>query len=301
MTVAAHKYYRMFDPDPSQSGAVEIDKAEAKYWNERSYGIFWSVNTFDGARRIENLVRLNALTLDLDEGTKEEQMQRIKSGLIPSLIIETKRGYQIYFLTKDATTKGYRSILLQRLVPFYGADRRATDIARILRVPGFYHCKDPNDRFLVKTIHRHPVLYSEQEICLFYKPSAEALENESKRREFKSVFARNSGSQGETLWERVWDLDCEAALSRLSSHPAVSGESYTFRPVANGNLNILVDGKSTSCWIDREKRIGSLDQGGPTIYNWINWYHRNPSKTISYMKEVFPELWKMKSTNQQAS
>lgn len=286
-------WYKLFDPNPSLGGACEIDRSEAAFWNQKNYGIFWSVNSFRGARRKTNLHRILAWALDLDQGTKQEQMRLICAGLIPSLIVETRKGYHVYFLAKDATIEGYRSILLDRLCYFYGSDVRATDLCRILRVPGYYHCKNPDDRFLVKRIHRYPVSYTEREICWFYPPSLEAIERDRKREEFKEQFSKDTNSQSGDLWQKVWDFDCENALIRLSGHAAVGGEIFSFKQQASGNLNIYVNGKGTSCWIDREKRIGSLSGGGPTLYQWVNFYHRNPKKTVLFMREIFPELWSM--------
>lgn len=230
-------------------------------------------------------------------------LAKIKSGLVPSLVTETKKGYHVYFLARDATVTGYRSILLDRLVPFYNADPKATDLARIARAPGFYHCKDPANKFLVQFIHKHEVRFTEQELCWFYKPSRDALMRESARKEFQAQLAKaNESKIGESkdmdLWDKIWVLNCEYALLKLSGHQAVGCETYSFRRVSSGNLNILVNNKSTSCWIDKEGRIGSLDRGGPTIYNWVNWYQRSPWKTIQYLREVFPELWTQESINQ---
>jgi hypothetical protein len=300
MSVASHRYYRLYDPEPQRHGVIEVDRAEAQNWNEQGWGIFWSVNSFNGPRRKENLRRINAWALDLDSGPKVDQFKRIQMGLVPSLIIESLRGYHIYWIAKDATLDGYRSILTDRLCPFYSGDVRATDVCRILRVPGYFHCKDLDSRFLVKKIHRYPCSYTEQEMCMFYPPSAESIARDIKRQEFEATFKSAASAprsaQNDGLWQVVWNMDCEDALNRLSGHAAVGGEIFTFKPVSQGKLNLLVNGKSTSCWIDQEKRIGSLAGGGPTIFNWLNWYQRNPKKTVHFMKQIFQELpW---STNQ---
>ena len=41
----------------------------------------------------------------------------------------------------------------------------AKDISRVLRIPGYYHMKNPQDRFLVKLIDIDPTLtYTEQQM-----------------------------------------------------------------------------------------------------------------------------------------
>ena len=177
--------------------------------------------------------------------------------------------------------------MLDRLVFLFGADSKARDLSRILRVPGYMHLKNPAEPFEIKRVWEYPVSYTEEQmIYTFPIPEREQVDSKVKQ-ELRTVFK----SDGNNIWERVYNLDCEQALIRLSGHPAVGCEKFSFRRMSNGNLNILVDSKSTSCWIDRDKRIGSLDGGGPGVWQWVNWYQRDHKKTYAYMREVFGELW----------
>jgi hypothetical protein len=279
--------------DPSKGGAAielpdpAIDPIAALEWNERGWGIFWTVNEFNGPRKAENLVRINAWAIDMDEGTKDAQLERIRRGLVPSLVVETARGFHVYWHAKDATAEAYNSIVSERLLPYYGADPKAKDLARLLRVPGFNHMKDLEHPFPIRAVFQRSVSYSEAEMLHFYKlPDAKRAEAEQKR-ELRKLM----GSHSDDLWERVWSMDCEEALERLSGSPWVNGERFSFRRVGNGNLNIYVNGKSTSCWIDQNKRIGSLDQGGPDIFRWLRWYGYSNAEVYRIMKEVFPEVF----------
>ena len=92
------------------------------------------------------------------------------------------------------------------------------------------------------------------------------------------------------FWERVYRLDCADGLLRLSGHEAVNGEVYSFKPVAKGNLNILVNGKGTSCWIDRTGKIGSLSGGGPTLAQWLRWLGLSYGAAAKVIKSLFPEI-----------
>ena len=261
--------------------------ADAHEENKRGFGIFWTVNEFDGPRKIANLKHINAWALDIDVGTKEEQLAKIKSGLVPSMVIESKRGFHIYFRAKDAKPEHWNAIMLDRLVPFYGADKNARDLARILRAPGYYHMKDPANPFLIEKVWEQNVGYTERQIDYFY-PLPEATKEarqafDELKKEFKTT--------GDAFWDRVWELDCEFALERLSGTDAVFGEVFEFKRNASGTKNIYVNGKSTSCWVDASGRIGSLSKGGPTIFQWLKWYGRDGKKVLELMKGAFPELW----------
>jgi hypothetical protein len=278
--------YRMYDPDPRGVFPV-ADEHEARWWNEQSWGVFWTLNEFEGARRIENLRRICTWAVDMDSGTKAEQRARLESSpLVPSLVVETKRGYQAYWNAKDARPEHWNAIVLERLVPYYGADKNARDLARILRAPGFNHCKDPKDPFPCRVVHEWDVSYRECELAERYP----WVPREQEQRRAHVEARRQVPEQGDSFWEAVWHLDCEEALARLSGHPSVGGERFTFRRVANGNRNILVDGKGSSCWIDKNGRIGSLSDGGPTVYAWLRWYGLRPRDCVNVIKELYPQL-----------
>ena len=278
-------WFRMHDAEPD--GMIAMPPREAQRWNEQGFGIFATVQRFRGARRLANLERIRAWAIDIDDGTKDEQAKRLlASPLIPSSIVETKSGYHAYWYAKDGKREHYRA-LLDRLVAFFGADKNARDLARVLRVPGFLHQKDPAEPFLVQHVHGPyaQLCYAERQMFDAFPP----VEDEA--REQHQVARREvRESSGEDFWERVYNLDCLDGLERLSGHHAVGGEHFTFRRVSSGNHNILVDGKGTSCWIDESGRIGSSDKGGPTLYQWLRWYGNSPADCARILKETYPHL-----------
>lgn len=290
------RLYRMNDAKPC--GAMPVTYDDARYWNERGFGIYWTVNRFRGPRRIENLERVDAWAVDMDAGSKDEQRARIQDcPLVPSLVVETKRGHQVYWKAKDGRAEHWNGIVVDRLVPYFGADKNARDLARILRVPGFLHLKDPADPFLVLAVwpeqapdawpvRGYPVSYTERQMAAAF-PVAPELEPAPAPDPGPEAEVR---TEGDTFWARVYALDCGAALRRLSGSAAVNGEQYTFKLNASGTSNILVDGKSTSCWIDKDGRIGSLSGGGPSIYQWLRWFGYGPRRCAEILKATFPEL-----------
>lgn len=288
--------YRMHDAEPRGVFPVaSLD--EARRWNAQGFGVFATVNEFYGARRIENLRRIVAWAVDIDAGTKDEQHARIHAApLVPSRIVETRNGYHVHYHAKDAKAEHWDSLLLEHLVPYFGADKNARDLARILRVPGFLHLKDPSNPFPVRRVWSHGVAYTEEQIARAF-PFAPDVSLERKRhagsreeyqRDTARSSARCSAADGEDFWERVYGLDCAEGLARLSGHYAVGGEAFTLRRVRSGNQNILVNGKSTSCWVDARGRIGSLSGGGPSLYQWLRWYGNSPSECVRVLRELFP-------------
>ena len=280
----------MFDPDPGKSGCVKVETwEEAQRWNRQGFGIFWTVNEFrDGVRRIDHLQQILAWAVDMDDGTKADMVTRLQNApLVPSSVIETKRGFQAYWRAKDAVKEHWNALVLDRLVPYFGADKNARDLARILRVPGFLHLKDPTKPFKVRTVWKNDVAYTERQIveafpAVHAEETAKATHTEAKR--------QWQATDGDGFWDRLWNLDHRRALEMLSGSGAVGGEHYTFRRCSSGNYNILVDGKGTSCWIDKHGRIGSLAGGGPTLLQWLKWFGMRDREAIETIKRTFPEL-----------
>lgn len=291
--------YRMSDDKTGSTPAIPIegkDNAEiyraAMKWNEQRYGIFWTVNEFNSAtdRKKENLKRIISWSADLDTGTKHEQAELIKKYPRPSAVIETKRGYQVYYNAINAKPENYELIETKFVVPSLNADMKARDLSRILRVPHLYHWKDPANPFFVKVVFESDAAYTEAEMMQLF----DDFQDESKELDRTKIIMRREMifQKDQELFDRIWNLNCEEALLALSGSQAVNGETYTFRRNANGNKNIFVDGKGTSCFIDKAGRIGSLDGGGPTIYQWLKWYGRTGSEAVTIIKKHFPEVAK---------
>ncbi|REE67591.1 putative DNA primase/helicase [Paenibacillus taihuensis] len=66
-----------------------------------------------------------------------------------SLIVETKNGYHIYWAIKNGALSRFVPIQ-QALVRKFNSDPKITDLARVMRVPGFYHRKNPSSPYLVR-------------------------------------------------------------------------------------------------------------------------------------------------------
>lgn len=291
--------YRMHDASPAGVFPVS-SKEEAQRWNEQGFGIFVSVNTFQGGvRRREHLQQINAWAVDMDDGSKNDQRRRLHaSPLVPSFIVETKRGYQAWWAAKHARPETWNALVLERLVPFFGADKNARDLCRILRKPGYLHLKDPAEPFLVRTVWRHSVSYTERQLAQAFpwvpdKKAQRQAHNEA-RTAAAAELARSNATVTETLWEAIYRLDCEEGLRRLSGHSAVNGERYQLKRTSRGNLNVFVDNghgfKSSPCFVDADKRIGSPSGGGPTLVQWLRWFGHPWRTVLDTLFELFPQL-----------
>lgn len=145
------------------------------------YGIFFTVNGFTGGKRTsETLTNINGFFCDIDYPDKINKtaeairlykqdllMEMVDEGLVPTYIVETKNGFHVYWMLPEPIYLNtlnpeqqnrlrvlYRDIEEAILKKFDG-DPAAKDVARVLRVPGTLHQKNPNDPFEVKLSHAY--------------------------------------------------------------------------------------------------------------------------------------------------
>lgn len=149
----------------------------------QGYGTFFTVNGFTGGKRTgETLTNINAFFCDIDypdkinktaEGLREYKndllMELVTNELpIPTFINETKNGLHVFWILEqpiylnNLNPQQREELLLQyrtieeAILNRFDGDPGAKDVARVLRVPGTIHQKDPNDPFECKLIQFAP-------------------------------------------------------------------------------------------------------------------------------------------------
>ena len=241
--------------------------------NDKKNGAFITVNGFDDMRRKkENLVKINAWAIDMDEGTKESQKETIKkSPITPSLIVETKNGFHCYWKARNATVVNFNRIM-ENLVEQLNADKRAKDLCRFLRIPSCWHWKDPNNPYLVKEVHRTNKEFDEEQMirsfCREEKPVKKATQRTYTRIKGNADFG-----------------ECMKGLEMLSGAVELNGDMVSFSNNADGTKQIWVNGESTSSWIGLDGHIGSHDRGGPGLVHWVEWYGLSRDEAHTVLKK----------------
>jgi hypothetical protein len=129
--------------------SYEVERVDVEYTKLAGYGVFFAVNEFGnvlnehGNRRYEaNATRATACFIDFDDGTKQEQMERIETfTLKPSAVVETGRGYHVYWFLEPTADFRLWSRIQTALATVYKGDTACSDPARLLRLPGSWHTK----------------------------------------------------------------------------------------------------------------------------------------------------------------
>ncbi len=123
--------------------------------NALNRGIFFVVN--GGGNTDKEVLRSGRCTaqfMECDNASKDEQIEKIKAfPLQPSIIIETRKSLHCYWLLKNGDIRLFRMIQ-QRLASYFDADPTVINESRVMRLPGFNHCKQ--EPFEVKAILFEP-------------------------------------------------------------------------------------------------------------------------------------------------
>lgn len=84
--------------------------------------------------------------------------------------MKQKKGYHCYWKVKgNATAENFREIQTG-LINKLNGDPACKDVSRMLRIPAYYHQKDPNSPFMVKTIHKDDREFTEGQMLTAFKP-----------------------------------------------------------------------------------------------------------------------------------
>lgn len=132
-----------------------------EHWQElcelssRGAGVFITVNETNGkGRKVADIIRVRAVFQECDRpGTPEPPLQ-------PHIVVESSPGkYHRYLLVDGGNRFDLFEQVMARLVADFGSDPNAKDRARVLRLPGFPHQKDPAKPWMVRIIHESGELH----------------------------------------------------------------------------------------------------------------------------------------------
>lgn len=150
-------------------GGLKRHGDELKRLNSLGAGVFVCVNRTDlKGRRTENVVGLRALFTDDDgDGIRDYRLS-------PAFVVQSRRGPQAYWPLRPEEALGRFPVAQKSLAGALNTDGKVCDLARVMRVPGFWHCK--GEPFMVGLEVAAPgVMYSIDEVLLAYPQKIKAL------------------------------------------------------------------------------------------------------------------------------
>lgn len=176
--------------------------------NAMNRGVFFTVNF--GGHNDADITRINAQFVEMDHATFEEQRKRIDAfPLPPSMIIKTRKSLHTYWFVRNGDVSRFRNIQKQ-LVRHFDGDPACVNESRVMRLPGFNHCKQ--EPVTVECILFHPERrYTQQQISETM-PSIEDTPVERKRGTetglnivlHECAFIQHCRDHADTLSEHDW-------------------------------------------------------------------------------------------------
>lgn len=117
--------------------------------NVAGSGIFATVNETDGRGFTkDHVIGLRALFVD-DDSCRIFFEDLAAAGLAPSFVVQSNAGQHNYWTLEPGEDLSDFKPAQKALAAKFGTDPRVHDLPRVLRVPGFYHMKNPAEPFLV--------------------------------------------------------------------------------------------------------------------------------------------------------
>ena len=191
-----------------ECGKYKSIEETLKNHNAMQRGIFFVVNY--GGQEDAAITRINAQFFEMDDGTFEEQQKKIDAfPLPPSMVIKTQKSLHVYyFMDSTAKVERFREIQ-KRLVKQFGGDPVCVNESRVMRLPGFQHCKKETP-VEVTCISFHPERKYTQEQLTSVLPEVEGAPAER----------RNGTAKGLEQVCRACDFikHCRENASSLSEH-----------------------------------------------------------------------------------
>jgi hypothetical protein len=151
------------------------DKAQTilQQFNDQGYEIYFVPNS--GGYKSEKITKFNCVFIDLDCGRdenknyypmetvipyKKSKIEEINRFIYqPSYVVETRNGLHVYWLLEEGATVDQFIECEERLISYFDADKVVKNPNRLLRLPNFNWCKDPENKFMVKIIQQHEGRY----------------------------------------------------------------------------------------------------------------------------------------------
>lgn len=252
--------------------------------------VHFAINSITGNNRREvNVSNINTRVVEMDKMSKEHQMRLIElSPLQPSIVVESKNWYHIYFYS-DNWTKEKRKDIMRGLRNFFDWDHKIITYERVMRLPWLDHWKDETDPYEVQRYPMSNKKYTEETMLKAFPDTVNRLEQQKKLKKQKRELEKSD----DWFWKKASQINSQVMLELMSWTKWVNWET-----IAIENNQIYVNGRSTSSWIDDNWLIGSHDNWWPTRVQWITWYGNVDWKELyNWIIDKFPEL-KTKEENQ---
>lgn len=196
------------DPKLAQKfhGDFSTVAAELEALNEMGYGVYFVVN--HGGNQDADITHATAIMIDIDHGAGLPSSWHLN----PHIVLQRGENYHVYWLIEPTECIDQWREVCRRLIKYYGSDYRIKNPSRVMRLPGFKHCKDAT----------HQEGYQ-----VMYRGSHARYTLDIVARDLPTVVAEEltASQQGEVLYETDDPGTIERAVYWLQrAEPAIEGQ-----------------------------------------------------------------------------
>lgn len=155
--VAIIDWRALHDTDKSDKGHARRGTL-SEWWlwlcqmNDAGYGIFCTIAMMDGnGRELQNVSYLRAHYTDLDNSSALQNYDRVKQAYPPATfgVWSSPNKRHAYWSVVPYSGNDRFQLVQRKLRQVFDGDRRVIDAARVMRVPGLWHLKDPANPHMV--------------------------------------------------------------------------------------------------------------------------------------------------------
>lgn len=134
------------DSDPDNTFPINFDGSlsltinELTKYQNKGFGVFVTINPTDGqGRKIENITSYDWAFADIDGKAIPNDFP-----LLPAFTTRRDATHgHIYWPIEECLTVSHYGALQKRIALYLDSDEQVTDVARVARVPGLWHLKNP--------------------------------------------------------------------------------------------------------------------------------------------------------------
>lgn len=137
------------------------------FYNDSGYGVFIAINSIRSGcpRTLENVEHIRSQVVDIDDPLQMQDSYKraVQSACPPHFAVQTSPGHiHLYWLVEPYTGNDFFKFQQQKLNQLYNGDTNVTDATRVMRVPGFNHCKGTPQLVTCWGIHNGPRYTTQQ-------------------------------------------------------------------------------------------------------------------------------------------
>jgi hypothetical protein len=198
------------------------DKTQSWLSGENSgcgMGVFIQVNEGNSERRrTENVVALRALFIDDDKGVLPPGSPQL-AAVPPTLTVRTRKGWHHYWGLVPGEALSAFTPAQATLAAHFGTDPAVKDLPRVMRVPGFFHMKDPANPVLVQLVRAGGERYTIADVLKAY-PAPEGFHSPAPSVVAVGLNPSPRHKQGTHRASRSLE-ECKSLMWRMLKHPLI--------------------------------------------------------------------------------